>query len=80
MSMRPLPLHSDVRLREFIPDGIAVIAGLAVLEAQLLERLGEDVFAGHVGPSTGRIRRRRVETIKTSNGSTRATHHLQLTR
>jgi len=32
-----------------IPDGIAVFAGLAVLEAQLLKRFCEDVFAGHVG-------------------------------
>ena len=33
----------------FIPDGIRVFAGLAVVEAQLLERLGEGVFARHVG-------------------------------
>lgn len=28
-----------------VPDGVAVVAGLAVVEAQLLERLAEDVFA-----------------------------------
>lgn len=31
-----------------IPDGIAVLAGLAVQETQLLEGLAENVFAGHV--------------------------------
>ena len=30
-----------------IPDGIAVLAGLAVQETQLLERLAENVFAAH---------------------------------
>jgi hypothetical protein len=30
-----------------IPDGIAVLAGLAVQETQLLERFAEDVFAAH---------------------------------
>lgn len=30
-----------------VPDGIAVVAGLAVQEAQLLEGLAEDVFAAH---------------------------------
>lgn len=30
-----------------IPDGIAVLAGLAVEETQLLERLAENVFAAH---------------------------------
>ena len=32
---------------EGIPDGIAVLAGLAVQETQLLERLAENVFAAH---------------------------------
>lgn len=31
-----------------IPDGIAVLAGLAVQETQLLEGLAENVFAGHL--------------------------------
>ena len=30
-----------------IPDGIAVLAGLAVQETQLLEGLAENVFAAH---------------------------------
>jgi hypothetical protein len=30
-----------------VPDGIAVLAGLAVQEPQLLERLAENVFAAH---------------------------------
>ena len=30
-----------------VPDGIAVLAGLAVQETQLLERLAENVFAAH---------------------------------
>jgi hypothetical protein len=34
-------------LLEGIPDGIAVLAGLAVQETQLLERLAENVFAAH---------------------------------
>ena len=34
-------------LREGIPDGIAVLAGLTVQETQLLERLAENVFAAH---------------------------------
>ena len=32
---------------EGIPDGIAVLAGLAVQETQLLERLAENIFAAH---------------------------------
>jgi hypothetical protein len=32
---------------EGIPDGIAVLAGLAVQETQLFERLAENVFAAH---------------------------------
>ena len=32
---------------EGIPDGIAVLAGLAVQETQLLKRLAENVFAAH---------------------------------
>ena len=31
-----------------VPDGIAVLAGLAVEETQLLERLAENVFAAHL--------------------------------
>ena len=34
-------------MREGIPDGIAVLAGLAVQETQLLEGLAENVFAAH---------------------------------
>ena len=30
-----------------IPDGVAVLAGLAVQETQLLERFAEDVFSAH---------------------------------
>lgn len=30
-----------------LPDGIGVLAGLAVKEAQLLQRLGEGIFARH---------------------------------
>ena len=30
-----------------VPDGIAVLAGLAMQETQLLERLAENVFAAH---------------------------------
>ena len=30
-----------------VPDGIAVLAGLAVQETQLLERFAEDVFSAH---------------------------------
>lgn len=36
---------SETRL--CIPDGVAVLAGLAVQETQLLERLAENVFAAH---------------------------------
>ena len=35
------------RKEDCIPDGIAVLAGLAVQETQLLERLAENVFAAH---------------------------------
>ena len=38
---------SQGRLLKGIPDGIAVLAGLAVQETQLLERLAENVFAAH---------------------------------
>lgn len=31
----------------YLPDGIGVFAGLAVEEAQLLQRLGEGIFARH---------------------------------
>jgi hypothetical protein len=30
-----------------IPDGVAVLAGLAVQETQLLERFAKDVFSAH---------------------------------
>jgi hypothetical protein len=30
-----------------VPDGVAVLAGLAVQETQLLERFAEDVFPAH---------------------------------
>ena len=36
---------SETRL--CIPDGVAVLAGLAVQETQLLERFAEDVFSAH---------------------------------
>jgi hypothetical protein len=36
---------SETRL--FIPDGVAVLAGLAVQETELLERFAEDVFSAH---------------------------------
>lgn len=34
--------------RRFIPDGVGVLAGLAVEEAQFLDGLGKGVFRGHV--------------------------------
>lgn len=55
-----------------IPNGIAVVAGLAVLEAQLLKRFGEDVFAGHVGRSMGD---KAKILIHTSNHSTSRTDY-----
>lgn len=43
-----------------IPDGVAVLAGLAVQEAQLFEGFAEDVFAGHFERVCWRLFRERV--------------------
>lgn len=40
-----LRICTQVAGHVIVPDGVAVVAGLAVVEAQLLERLAEDVFA-----------------------------------